>query len=92
VKNEEVISSDGTNFVDATQIHEKGKIVQRDIYFLREAWANLAELEATAEQQIINLLMQVNSRGDESIFSVINIIFESVLFRFDFVLFNIISF
>jgi len=29
---------------------------------------------------------------DESIISVLNIIFESVLFRFDFVLFNIISF
>jgi len=29
---------------------------------------------------------------DESIISVFNIIFESVLFRFDFVLFNIISF
>jgi len=30
--------------------------------------------------------------NDESIISVLNIIFESVLFRFDFVLFNIISF
>ena len=29
---------------------------------------------------------------DESIISVLNIIFESTLFRFDFVLFNIISF
>jgi len=29
---------------------------------------------------------------DESIISVLNIIFESVLFRFDFVLFNIIFF
>ena len=29
---------------------------------------------------------------DESIISVFNIIFESVLFRFDFILFNIISF
>jgi len=29
---------------------------------------------------------------DESIISVFNILFESVLFRFDFVLFNIISF
>jgi len=30
--------------------------------------------------------------SDESIISVLNIIFEYVLFRFDFVLFNIISF
>jgi len=34
----------------------------------------------------------VASLFDESIISVFNIIFESVLFRFDFVLFNIISF
>lgn len=74
VINEQVVSEEETEFVDNTQshadlegdvqspvsVHSKAILAQKDIDFLKESWANLADLDVPNETQDRLLALQVS--------------------------------
>jgi len=78
VSKEQLVSQGETEFVDNTQsqadlegnmqspasVHSKANIAQKDIEFLNESWANLADLEVNEEPQNRYLALQATCAGE----------------------------